>query len=496
MGYLKALVFAICSSLFCLPLFAGQTQAYLIFTSEMPEVATGKGDYPELATLLKQYRAGDIPVFFLFGGASLGPSMLSSFDYGSHIIDILNTLEPDVMAVANREFSYFEDELSLRAYEAAFPVVASNLWDPVTESNLDGLVRYVVLQQGNFRIGVISVVDPVIAEQYALERVKITEPVNAIREQASILRLQGVDAVALLYSSALPELPQLLGAGVIDLSFRKDDHFLLTNTHVVALHPHNVFLPKPGLVAIVKLQKSPDLPVQAETQVVSLTQYEKEPVIQQQVQDYMRRLNQLMEHPLGVTSVAMDTRRREIRTQENAFASYVADVLRQRSGAEVALLNSGFFRGEQLYAAGSVITRRHLAREFPFRNSVTVVTVTGQQLWDALESGFSQYENIRGRFPQISGMQVIFNSDHPSGSRLLSVQVNGEPLQLNRHYRLATLDYLINGGDGYAAIKNSPQSPDSHSVDWLLSDMVIASIQKQETIAPVLDGRLINRGKL
>ena len=32
------------------------------------------------------------------------------------------------MGIAKREFSFFEDELSLRSYEASFPVVASNLF--------------------------------------------------------------------------------------------------------------------------------------------------------------------------------------------------------------------------------------------------------------------------------------------------------------------------------------------------------------------------------
>ncbi len=68
--------------------------------------------------------------------------MIPSFSFsaaGSHIIDILNSLEPDVMGVTKREFSFYEDELSLRSYEAAFPLVASNVIDNRMGRSPDGL---------------------------------------------------------------------------------------------------------------------------------------------------------------------------------------------------------------------------------------------------------------------------------------------------------------------------------------------------------------------
>ena len=89
-----------------MPLVAAERQARLIFTAELPRILeTEQGDYAELATIVKTQRQQPIPTFFLFGGDSLGPSTLASFDRGSHIIDILNLLEPDAMGVAKRELS-------------------------------------------------------------------------------------------------------------------------------------------------------------------------------------------------------------------------------------------------------------------------------------------------------------------------------------------------------------------------------------------------------
>ncbi len=64
------------------------------------------GRYGELKTLVNQERAKNLNTFFLYGGGAIGPSALSNLDKGSHIIDILNTVESDAMGVYKREFSF------------------------------------------------------------------------------------------------------------------------------------------------------------------------------------------------------------------------------------------------------------------------------------------------------------------------------------------------------------------------------------------------------
>jgi 5'-nucleotidase/UDP-sugar diphosphatase len=89
----------------------------IVFDAEMPIVNdTKNGNYAQLASVIDQYRKIDANTFFIFGGESLGPSMLSTMDRGAHIIDILNSLQPSVMGISKRELSHQEDELILRTY--------------------------------------------------------------------------------------------------------------------------------------------------------------------------------------------------------------------------------------------------------------------------------------------------------------------------------------------------------------------------------------------
>jgi 2',3'-cyclic-nucleotide 2'-phosphodiesterase (5'-nucleotidase family) len=97
-----------------------------------------------------------------------------------------------------------------------------------------------------------------------------------------------------------------------------------------------------------------------------------------------------------------------------------------------------------------------------FNNSLSLLTVTASQLKDLLEHGVASYPN-QGRFPQVSGVAFSFDPTRPAGQRLVNMTIedaSGKDLDLimrngalhgdpNRTFRLVTLNFLANGGDGY-----------------------------------------------
>jgi len=187
-----------------------------VLTADMPNISDARtGRYANLQTLVKQQRQISETVFFIFGGGSIGPSALSSFDRGSHIIDILNSLEPDVMGVTKREFSFYEDELSLRSYEAAFPLVASNVIDNRVGRSPDGLHTSVIVEKEELTLGVISVLHERVIEEYQLSDITITPPQKAIMEESKRLRQQGADIILLHYSYPFPFINTMLNKRII-----------------------------------------------------------------------------------------------------------------------------------------------------------------------------------------------------------------------------------------------------------------------------------------
>jgi 2',3'-cyclic-nucleotide 2'-phosphodiesterase (5'-nucleotidase family) len=131
--------------------------------------------------------------------------------------------------------------------------------------------------------------------------------------------------------------------------------------------------------------------------------------------------------------------------------------------------------------------------ELPFGNVVVLIDLSGADLLAALENGVSEIEDVAGRFPQVSGMTFTFDPARPPGSRIVSVQVGGRPLDKERTYKVATNEYIYGGGDGYAALSRGKALIDA-SGGPLLTTMVIDYIARQGQIAPRLEGRITRAG--
>jgi 2',3'-cyclic-nucleotide 2'-phosphodiesterase (5'-nucleotidase family) len=480
-------------------------QITIIFASDMTEIGTpDKGGYPQLATLLNQYRAQTSPTFFLFGGSSLGPSALSSFDRGSHIIDLLNSLEPDVMGITKRDFSFLEDELSLRSYEAAFPFVASNILSVTSHKPLDGLNRSVIVEQGSYKLGILSMLDETAISEYGLKSVEIIEPRKIIAEQAKQLKQAGADLVILLYSGNILRVDQFLEQGTVDIIFRKDGYFKLALNAAKAEHPNHVFIGKPSDVAVVNVAWPPLLPsknVMAKSnsqnkkfnvswQTIDLNSLVKETQLLKQVREYQGRLHTFMKERLGITTTLLNTERENVRIKENAFGNLITDAVKNYTHADIALINGGTIRGDKIYKPNYMITRADIAKELPYRNRIVLVEVSGAQLLKVLFHSVDGVEKAKGQFLQVSGLQFSF--DLHKNNTIQDVKVNGEKLKLDKKYKVATTDYLVNAGDGYKMLKDTKKLTYDSQMPKLLSDIVIDYIRTRQKISSVVESRIIN----
>ena len=483
-------------------LVAQDNHLRLIYVSEMTEMdSEEKGSYSRLAGLLNHYRAEPEPVLFISGGGGLAPSAMSSLDMGAHIIDLLNSLEPVAMVAGKREFSFGEDELSLRAYEAAFPVIASNLHDPLTGNNLDGINNTLLVQQRGTRLGFIAVIPPITHEEYNLQRVEVLNPVQSIVNRAEQLRAAGADRIILTYSCCYRDyldyfaaLDQLLHDGVIDLALGKDEHLLLTEHHLDSMHPHHIWVTEGDQVALVDLNLAAVAgePLLLQWHAESMNGYAPDPYVTQQVDNYHQRLELLLNEEIGQVMTAFATYQTDVRTAENPLGNLLADVISAHAGAEIGLINGGFIRGERRYEVGDRLSRRDIMREVPFRDQIVLLEVSGATLLAALENGFSQVEEIKGRFPHVSGMQVTYDSRRPVGQRVQQVLIGGQALELDRQYRLATRQFLATGGDGFNMFADQTPLRYTGQMTRLVADILMDHVQTTNRLAPVVEGRLVD----
>jgi 2',3'-cyclic-nucleotide 2'-phosphodiesterase (5'-nucleotidase family) len=214
------------------------------------------------------------------------------------------------------------------------------------------------------------------------------------------------------------------------------------------------------------------------------------PEIEAIVAKWERQLDEELGEPVGETSVELDTRRGSVRTSETNFGDLVADALRAATGADVGLTNGGGIRGDKTYPAGTVLTRKDILTELPFGNVTVLLELKGADLLVALENGVSQVENAAGRFPQVSGLRFVWDAEAAPGARVKEATVGGAPLDPARVYKVATSDYLFNGGGGYASLTAGKAIIDASAARLMASTVMSYVTALGGTVAPTTDGRI------
>jgi 2',3'-cyclic-nucleotide 2'-phosphodiesterase (5'-nucleotidase family) len=187
--------------------------------------------------------------------------------------------------------------------------------------------------------------------------------------------------------------------------------------------------------------------------------------------------------------VRLDSRNATVRGREAAIGNLIADAMRARTRADAAIMNGGGIRAGKVYEPGSAITRRDVQTELPFGNHLVTVDVKGSALRQDLENGLSRLPVATGRFPQVSGLKIEFDPQRPPGSRVLSVEVGGAPLDPDRTYRVATNDFMAHGGDDYSGLAAvSPVIPLKDTP--LLADEVMIYLRDLGSVNSSVEGRI------
>eukprot|EP01087_Luapelamoeba_hula_P021233 TRINITY_DN7384_c0_g2_i3.p1 TRINITY_DN7384_c0_g2~~TRINITY_DN7384_c0_g2_i3.p1 ORF type:complete len:853 (+),score=95.08 TRINITY_DN7384_c0_g2_i3:165-2723(+) len=144
---------------------------------------------------------------------------------------------------------------------------------------------------------------------------------------------------------------------------------------------------------------------------------------------------------------------------------YHSDAMRRYTGAQLALIDGGVC-GAGLPKGN--ITMQNLITAFPFDDSdfISVIWVTGEILWQAIESGLAVATEPLGalsqRFPQVSGLVYYWNPSLPVGERVVHVYqelANGQKIPLPRNgttlYSVTINSFMRGGGDGYTMFRDN-----------------------------------------
>jgi 2',3'-cyclic-nucleotide 2'-phosphodiesterase (5'-nucleotidase family) len=489
-----------------------------------------------LAAVFDADRAAVRPTFTVSSGDNIGGSPIISSQFDElPTIEALNLMGLDISTYGNHEHDQPLEHLRRMMAASGFPWVVSN-YSSLAPLQVPGNAArdFVILDRGGVQVGFVGMNAPETSElvfpgnlaygRNGKQTLEIGASAASVSRAAGEARAAGADlVVALVHEGWNQNVAGVAEGELLDLASAFRDVDLVYGAHT---HQTYASMVRGRPVTQVRnsgqeyartqvcLDRASDTVVGTNTEVITKRQL---PAITPDartaalVADYRARLGQRLDQRVGVVAGVFPrggTPPVE-RSGQTPLGTLAADALRARYGTDLVILNGGSIR-DTLPAAGYLpqdptlrrpsgdgsgpydVTLGDVTAVLPFGNNAATSTMTGAQLWRALENGVSGYPTD-GRFPQISGFRFTFDPDRPVGSRILSVTLaDGTPIARDgRAFTVTTVDYILYGGDGYDGVFDVRGSQMREPyVDTVVAALLADLTAGIVTAVPADDGRI------
>lgn len=487
-----------------------------------------EGGLGRVRALRRELEAEGRPVLVLHAGDFLFPSVMSKYLAGAPMVDALNLLDglPDfderlIVAFGNHEFDRSDPQVLFdRIAQSRFRWLTSSIRVRLTPEGepapfgerFPNVVDHAVIELGGIRVGIFGLtledqVRPWIEYGYSPDERRAT-----VRRALADLEREGAEFVVALTH-------QELGADE-ELAREFGDRI----GWIVGGHEH-VFLEKRiGSTGITKadadaasalridVRRTDGRLAASATKIVLDTTRPVDPDMAGEVARSLVRLEEAVREKTGrslldvvaTTEHLLEGIEPAIRGRETALGNFLCDTLRARFATDVAILNGGAVRVNDDIPAGGNLRVYELEGIFYYDERPVVFAIPGRELLELLRRSVSEAELAHGRFLQVSGLRFRYRTPPGAAPTVDPAEVLVDagggrftPLDLDRDYRVATLDYLWRNGyrDGYPLFSlgnggTSPRLLEEPTLSWrALTEEAIAALPGRRIVTDV-DGRI------
>ena len=454
-------------------------------------------------------------VLVLDAGDQFQGSLFYTTYKGEAAVEFLNMIKPDAMAVGNHEFDDGPETLAKFIDKAEFPVISANTstyFEPLLKNKLPG---YVIVEKGGEKIGIVSVVAADTKELSSPgDNVAFTSEINVLKSVVPEIESQGVNKIIALTHVGL-EMDKQIAAAVsgIDVIVGGHSHTLLANSEDSAAGPYPEWVENPDGIRVPIVQAGSyskylgEISVNFNDEGVVTAAYGEphlldasvtpDAAVAARIAELAAPIEELKKKPVGETSAAIDGSRESCRLGECSMGNLVADAMLDRvkgQGVSIAVQNGGGLRAS---IDSGQITMGEVLEVLPFQNAIATFELKGSDVVAALESGVSQVEEIKGRFPQVAGLRFAWDETiEPLKGRVRQVQVmkDGEWADIDPEatYKVVSNDFMRAGGDGYTVFKDNGMNAYDYGPG--LEEVVADYITANSPYKPYTDGRVLKGG--
>ncbi|CAI0788467.1 bifunctional UDP-sugar hydrolase/5'-nucleotidase periplasmic precursor [Serratia entomophila] len=159
---------------------------------------------------------------------------------------------------------------------------------------------------------------------------------------------------------------------------------------------------------------------------------------------------------IGSVNGKLEGDRSKVRFVQTNLARVMLAAQMERADADFAVMSGGGVRDS---IESGDITYKNVLKVQPFGNTLVHVDMKGSEV----EQYLAVVANMKvdsGAYAQFANVSLVAD-----GKGVSNVKINGRPLQADKTYRMATLNFNALGGDGYPKLDGSPSYVNTGFID-------------------------------
>lgn len=415
---------------------------------------------------------------------------------GRSMARFFNAAGYDALAVGNHEFDDGEANLQGLVKSLRAPVLAANVYRE-DGRRAPGFKPWLVKKVGGVKVGLFGLANPNMKSLAFPEHIAglvFRGGIDDAKEAVAALREQGATVIIAISHRGLEapdasgyEGDRLLARSVpgIDLIVGGHSHTVLSSGERDPAHGTLIVQAGSELVrlgqAVLEVDPKTGRVTRSSAELKNLWVDESgpDPAMAGVLSDIAREVGPVYDVVVGTAAVPL-TRNKD---GDSSLGGWLTDCAREWAGADLALQNGGGVRAD--IPAGPV-TRRRLYTVMPYDNRMVKLVMKGRDVRSLLDHGVGM-----ARIAQISGAEVSFRRGAPEGSRVVSARVAGRDLVDESTYTVTTVDFLVQGGDGYSAFASAVSTEFTKTK---LRDVLQGCVEKRPLLTAPTAGRLVPLG--
>lgn len=477
------------------------------------------GGVEYLAAHISRLKAENPNTIVVSAGDNIGASsLLSGMFHDEPTVEALSAAGLQVSTVGNHEFDEGWEELIRMQKGGCHPVAGCQDGTPFSGARYEYLAANVTRGgQALFPATAVKIVDgikvgfiglalqgtPSIVGAAFVEGLTFSSEVAAGNQAAAALVAQGVKTiVVVIHAGGRPATRDVngcdLSGSIVDIANQLSADIDV----IVSGHTHQAYVCTFGTKLVTSAQSNGalitdiDLKIDRATgdvvsksaiNVIVTRDIEKSSALTSLIEHYRPFFVAIGQRQIGALTAPLLEADNE--AGESALGDVIADaILDQTSaaasgGAQVALWNSGGIRADligQPAAAGELVPVifSQAFDVLPFGNRVEVRTVSGAALIAMLETGVFQVSR---------GISYQVDPTRPRRERVVrgSIMLSGRPVDPTARFRVATSDFIWNGGDAVVVESSEPLDAGADI------DLFVAYLEKHSPVRPGPQDRIM-----